>query len=332
MYINKLHKYRYIKLSSRVIGMTRFHLLLLCLPFLAFTGFSCRGEEVSGEGIVIEAGKTSTTVDDIKKLVDVISFESEIPKEKIWASIDSLVEKLVEELLILEYGRKNSVTLDEMELKKAIDEVTRDYPGDSFKETLINNCIDYKTWKERLKRQLLIQKIIRRQTELLASVTHGEIKSYYEENMEEFRHPRRAKIIQVITKTKKEAEDILSRLKEGDDMADILDEKSVCSGFQGQKEQWVTEKMFPPALAEEIFSLPLGGVSRIIKTPYGFHLVKVIKKEKPGIKKLYEVIDKIEGRLLNEKTGRFYQEWLTSLRNTYTVNINQELLDRIAKE
>ncbi len=143
-------------------------------------------------------------------------------------------------------------------------------------------------------------------------------------------HPLRSKFVHIVTKTRKEAKAILTRLKEGEKMKELAREQSLQSGIHGDYGMhWKTKYMLPPSLSEIIFSIPVGKISSIIKTSYGFHIIKVLKRQPPGVEGLLEVESKIENRLLNKAIERRYTAWLKELRDNYPVKINHALLDKI---
>ena len=267
---------------------------------------------------------------DIEGIVNITSLENGVPREEVWSSINSLVGRIVNDSLILEYGQDMGITLTELELEKAIQGIVKDYPEGSFEETLLTNCIDYDRWKERLREKLLIKKVVKKQIESLAPISHHAIKSYYQERREDFRHPPRAKLMHIVTRTRGEAQAVLTRLGGSEDMAKIVKEQSISSGIQGDCGlNWATKDMLPRPLSTMLFSIPVGELSSIIETPYGFHIVKVLQREPAGIKELFEVMGEIENRLLSEAVERHYRAWLGQLRNDYTVTVNYTLLDSI---
>ncbi len=134
----------------------------------------------------------------------------------------------------------------------------------------------------------------------------------------------------IITKTRRDAEGVLARLKGGEDIAILVKEQSIYSGLQvDYGKNWNTKDMFPQSLSDIIFSIPVGKLSTIIKTSYGFHIIKVLKREQAGIKAILEVIDEIESRLSERAIERHYKIWLKELRNNYPVKVNYTLLDKI---
>lgn len=301
----------------------------LCLFFLS-TWSACSPKEGSSQRVVIRAGDQSITVEDIKRIVNITSLENGIPTRVVWSSINGLVNKIVNDSLILEYGKDRGITLDEIELERAIQDIVRDYPDDSFKETLLTRCIDYNEWKQRLREQLLIKKIVKEQTESLPPISYNAIKAYYQGRREEFQHPPRVRLLHIITKTRSDAEAVLARLESGEDMAKLAKEQSIRHGLQRDcGKSWNTRDMLPQPLSEAAFSIPVGKLSNVIETPYGFHIIKVLKRELAGRKELLEVLGEIEKTLLSQVIERHYTQWLEQLRKDYPVTVNYTILDKI---
>jgi len=309
--------------------MRYFVFSFLCIFFL-LTWPACSSKTGSSQGVVIRVGDRFITVGDIEGIVNITSLENGISKRAVWSSINSLVGRIVNDSLILEYGRDTGITLSELELERAIQDIVKDYPESSFEETLLTNCIDYDEWKERLREKLLIKKVVKKQAESLAPISSQAIKSYYQERKEDFRHPPRAKFIHIVTRTSREAQAVLTRVEGSEDVAKIVKEQSIRSGIQGDSAMnWTTKDMLPDPLSDILFSIPVGKPSSIIETPYGFHIIKVLQREPEGIKGLLEVMGEIENRLLSEAIERHYTAWLSQLRNDYAITVNYTLLDRI---
>lgn len=302
----------------------------LCILFL-FTWPACSSKTASIQDVVIRVGDRLITVGDIERIVNITSLENGIPKKVIWSSVSSLVDRIVDDSLILEYGKDKGITLSGIELERAIQDIVKDYPENSFKETLLTMCIDYNDWKERLREKLLIKKIVDREKESLPPISYDAIKSYYEEREEDFRHPPRARFMHILTETRREAELVLARLNGGEDMAKLVKEQPIFAGIQGDHSMnWATKYTLPQPLSDVVFSIPVGELSAIIKTLYGFHIIKVIEREPAGTKKLLDVMGEIENRLLSKAIEMHYRVWLKQLRNSYTVKVNHTLLDKIS--
>lgn len=299
-------------------------MLLICLCS------ACSTSTGSNQAVVIRVGNRSITGEDITRIVNLTSLENGIPVGVVWSSMNSLVSKIVDDSLIMEFGKDRGIDLDEIELEKTIQDILQDYPEESFKETLLARCIDYGEWKQRLREQLLIRKIVKERTKSIGPISYDAIRSYYEQGREDFSHPPRVKFVHVIAATRRDADALLARLKGGEDMERMMQGQSLGHTIQVDGGMsWQTKNMLPPALSEAAFSLPVEQISPIIETPYGFHVIKVVQRELAGRKDLPEVMGEIEETLLSKERESYYVRWLEELRQHYPITVNFTLLDAI---
>jgi foldase protein PrsA len=320
----------FINLSMININIIRYFISLFFCLFLPFTLSACSPTAESNKTVVIRVGDRVVTVGDIKREVHIASVENNVPQKAVWSSVNELVNRIVDDALVLEYGEKNGIFLNEIELEKAIQNIVKDYPENSFNEMLLSRCIDYNEWKERFSEHLLIKEIVKEQTASLPPISYHAIKSYYQERKEDFLHPSRSKFVHVVTKTRKEAEAVLARLKGGEDIKELVKEQSLRSGIRGEYgTHWKAKYILPSPLSDIIFTIPVGEMSNIIKTHDAFHIIKVLKREPPGVKDLLEVEGEIGNMLLNKAVERRYTAWLKELRNNYPVKVNYTLLDEL---
>jgi foldase protein PrsA len=311
-------------MMKRILGCVSVLAICICA--------ACSMDTGPDHSVVIRVGDRSITGEDIARTVKFTSFENGISSSVVWLSINDLVNKIVDDSLILEYGKDKGIEVDDIELERAIQDITRDYPEESFKETLLTGCIDYNEWRQRLRERLLIQKIVRKQTRSSGPVSYDAIRAYYDQRHDEFLHPPRVKFVHIIGTSKNDAEAVLSRFKDGEDTERILQGQTLGHGIQVEDaKRWHTKDMLPPALSEAAFSLPVGQVSPIIQTSYGFHVIKVVQRELAGRKDLLEVMEEIEDVLLSRERESRYAQWLEALREDYPVTINYTLLDTIRK-
>ncbi len=70
----------------------------------------------------------------------------------------------------------------------------------------------------------------------------------------------------------------------------------------------------PAALDDAFFALPLGTVSPVVATEYGFHVLRVTARYPAGPKTLAEAAPEIRLRLRKEKSARRLREWLHDAR------------------
>jgi len=73
------------------------------------------------------------------------------------------LNRLTEELVIRERARELKLQVSDEELALAVNDIKKDYPDDTFEETLIENGISYLAWENGLKRRLLMEKVVRKE-------------------------------------------------------------------------------------------------------------------------------------------------------------------------
>ena len=153
-------------------------------------------------------------------------------------------------------------------------------------------------------------------------VSREEVEDYYRVNRERFREPERVRIRQILIKVKPDAppervkearrrmERILERLKNGESFEKLAKKYSEdpVSAKKGGDLGYFKRGELIRTLENEAFRLKKGEISRIIRTDYGFHIIKVedIKKEK--IKSLKEVYPDLVKRLKREKVRDYTEE------------------------
>jgi parvulin-like peptidyl-prolyl isomerase len=155
---------------------------------------------------------------------------------------------------------------------------------------------------------------------------------YYSSHPTEFQHPDIVRTSHILiqpagdapeqdTLAKQRAEAILARVKKGEDFAKLAKENSVDgSASQGGDVGFSSKDSLAPDYAEAAFSLPVGGV-KLIKTAYGYHILKVTDKKKEGLSTLEESKDQLTAFLKDQKSQSELAKLVNKLRDEAKVEI-----------
>jgi peptidyl-prolyl cis-trans isomerase D len=148
-------------------------------------------------------------------------------------------------------------------------------------------------------------------------VSDDVLKQQYQANIQQFQVPNRVHVEHILFMTvgktdaeveeiKKKAEDVLKEVKKGGKFEDLAKKYSEDPGSKdkGGDLSWITQGQTVPEFEKTAFSLSPGQVSDLVKTQYGFHIIKVLEKETAHTKPFEEVKDSLRANFLPTQADR----------------------------
>lgn len=90
-----------------------------------------------------------------------------------------LVSTLTDETVLLAAARTRGVAVSPSELERREAAIRKDYPEDSFDRMLLENAIEYTVWKNRLKKDMVIEKFIDQDLVSAQEITPQEMVAFY---------------------------------------------------------------------------------------------------------------------------------------------------------
>jgi peptidyl-prolyl cis-trans isomerase D len=182
------------------------------------------------------------------------------------------------------------------------------------------------------KRKVKYAVIDNSKAEAAVQVTQSDLQSYYEKNRDQYRVPEQVKVSHILIKTplagpdgkvdekgvaeaQRRAEDLLKQLKSGGKLEDLAKKYSEDPGSakQGGSLGWIGKGQTVPEFEKAAFSLPKGQISDLVKSSYGFHIIRVDDKQEAHMKSLDEVKSEIEPILKNQKAQQASQKQAETL-------------------
>lgn len=125
-----------------------------------------------------------------------------------------------------------------------------------------------------------------------ASVSEEQVKAAYEERVEEFRRPERRNVEQLLYSSQDKAIKALAMLKSGRGFAEVAKATAVLNNTLSLGE--IDRGSIIENAAEKVFSLPEGGISEPIQSPFGWHIFRVTKIIPPSTAPFKEVQAQLE--------------------------------------
>jgi peptidyl-prolyl cis-trans isomerase D len=158
-------------------------------------------------------------------------------------------------------------------------------------------------------------------------ITQDDLRTYYDQHRAQYQMPEQVKVSHILIKTplpgpdgkvdekgvaeaQHRAEDLLKQLKGGAKLEDLAKKYSEDpgSGKQGGSLGWIGKGQTVPEFEKTAFSLPKGQISDLVKSSYGFHIIRVDDKQEAHTKTLDEVKGEIEPILKHQKGQQIAQK------------------------
>jgi peptidyl-prolyl cis-trans isomerase D len=158
-------------------------------------------------------------------------------------------------------------------------------------------------------------------------VTPEDLRAYYDQHRDQYRLPEQVKVSHILIKTplpgpdgkvdekavaeaQRRAEDLLKQLKSGAKLEDLAKKYSEDPGSAKQSGSlgWIGKGQTVPEFEKTAFSLPKGQISDLVKSSYGFHIIRVDDKQDAHLKSLDEVKAEIEPVIKHQKGLQIAQQ------------------------
>jgi peptidyl-prolyl cis-trans isomerase C len=237
-----------------------------------------------------------------------------------------LVQAIDRELILAEADRLG-VTVSAAEIETTLVDARQEYDPDAFGELLEQRGMTLDEWRLELRDGLLMEKVVRLAAYPQATVTEAEVAEYYRQNQAEFDRPEQVRARQILVETEAEGERLLGLLRSGESFAEVAGKYSLSpDSEQGGDLGFFARDEMPAEFDTTVFSLPVGRVSELVKSPYGVHIFQVEEKRQAKRLSLQEAAGEIRARLLRQAEEAVYQRWLQELRARAAININMALL------
>ncbi len=257
-------------------------------------------------------------------------FEDSVGKEILISKLQALIAgsaSVSEAAVRQEFDKQNTkvkfeyAVLKQDDIKKGLHPTTEELKAfyDSHQKNYANSIPE--------KRKVKYAMIDFAKIENGVQVTHDDLQVYYNQHRDQYRMPEQAKVSHILIKTplpgpdgkvdekgvaeaQKRAEDILKQIKAGAKFEDLAKKYSEDPGSakEGGSLGWIGKGRTVPEFEKAAFSLPKGQISDLVKSSYGFHIIRVDDRQDAHMKTLDEVKDQIEPILKQQKAQQIAQK------------------------
>lgn len=182
------------------------------------------------------------------------------------------------------------------------------------------------------KKKVVIAKLVKDEVEDKAVVTEDEIKKYYEAHRDEFKTPELWRASHILVASEKEARDVLDELAKGARFEDLAKARSTdATAVRGGDVGYFRAGQVVPDFEKACMKLNVGQTSDIVKTQFGYHIIKLTDKKEAGLQSYDEARRSIESELKRKKRSELFNNLVLKLKEKYHVEIDEALFNGMEK-
>ena len=190
--------------------------------------------------------------------------------------------------------------------------------------------------------QLLVETLLNKSVLSVGKPSEAEIEDYWKNNQDRFIIPELVRASHIMIKrsegeedsvTEKRGEEVLARLRGGEDFARVAREVSEgASAIRGGDLGFFRTGQLAPELDQAVWSLATGEFAGPIKTEYGYHIVTVTTRKPPRLKDLEEARPEAIKAIQSKNRKNKFESLQAKLKEKFPVTIDQEVFKRVKAE
>ena len=246
-----------------------------------------------------------------------------------------IVDKMVVELLLDEKVARDKVNITEEEITEHITQMAASQNPplsvDDLKALVEAGGRSFDEVKIRIKKGMGYQKLFEKQFNDKVDVTEDEINKYYSENKSEFETAEQVRVSHILIKldaddpnvdpnqadvaAKAKADGLLKQIKDGADFAELAKANSSCpSSAKGGDLNFFGKGQMVPEFEKAAFDLQPQQVGDVVKTQFGYHIIKVTDKKDANLISLEQAKQDISEKLKQTKQAKLASDYVELLK------------------
>ena len=260
---------------------------------------------------------------ELDRLIPQITFHRNIPDEKRKNYYGTALEELINRELQYQYALAQGMKPDKAQVDHQIKGVRKKFKTKEGYETYLRkeNLTEEKL-RTNFEKDVLVQKIITKMVTEPSRMDEAALKGYYKEHASMYKRPESVRLRLIATKDEKKADEILGRVKAGEDFGGLAanmseDAYRVKDGDIG----YVHKGRMLPELEQVAFKLKVGEVSDLIKTKDVWFIIKVEDKQPEEQLSFDDVKEKMKKELETKKAQELQTKWIQELRSKAKIEI-----------
>ncbi len=204
-----------------------------------------------------------------------------------------MLERMVMDKVQMQFAQGNGLRIDDVQLEQAIQRIAaaNKLSPAQLREALQRDGVPFGKFREEVRTEMTIGRIREREVEQKIAISEGEIDNYLNGELANANSGMEYEIAHILLRTpesaspeqiqrlKAKADHLLERLKKGEDFAQMAASYSDApDGLKGGSIGLRSLDRLPSVFSEAAANLKVGELAPVLRSPNGFHLVKLLDK------------------------------------------------------
>lgn len=244
-----------------------------------------------------------------------------------------VLDELVGAELLYQESQSKGFSVESAEVDQQLETLKSRLPSeDAFQQALAAEGLTLESLRAQIEHDMSIQKLVEQSIAPDISVSDDELRAFYDQNSEQMRQPDQLRVSHILKRVppdaspeaKNAAREEVAKLREqaanGADFAKLAREHSDDPGSAANGGELVISRgQTVPPFEEAAFALEPGGLSNVVETQYGFHVIKLTEKLEGGVVPFEMARDRIEQYLKQQGLQKAVEARVDALRESGTV-------------
>jgi parvulin-like peptidyl-prolyl isomerase len=258
-------------------------------------------------------------------------------RERVLEIFRKVLERLIEEKLIDQEAKKSGIKVTSKEVEGAIEEVKRRHAVDqeNFEKLLAAEGVTLEVFKKEIEKQILRTKVINWAVKVEPTTGEKELRDFYQEHIDRYRVNESYRISHILflfpkgasleqgREIRKRAQKVLERIKAGEDFGEMALRYSEDPSSRRDRGDigYFKRGELLPALEREALRLQVGEVSGVIRTEFGFDIIKLLDRKGDEPPPFEEVKEKVQMDYYGREMEKAYLQFLSKLKEKSIIEI-----------
>jgi peptidyl-prolyl cis-trans isomerase SurA len=302
---------------------------------------SISSSEAIVDRIVAIVNQEIITLSEVEKWIDPLQKEIQTEdhlerRKRVRELRQKVLERLIEEKLIDHEAKRLGIKVASKEVEAAIEDIKQHnaFTQEDFEKVLAKEGLTFEAFKKQIAKRLQSTKLVNFSVKVEVKAEEKNLRDFYQKNIERYQSKesyRPAHILFAIPKEatsedireiRKKCQKVLDKIKGGEDFGEmaLLYSEDASSKDRGDLGFFKNGELLP-AFEKEALRLQVGEVSGIVRTDFGFHIIKLIDRRGGGSLPFEEVMEKVKADYFEKEMEKAFRQFLTTLREKSVIEI-----------